>query len=315
MGTSGWNPQLSPDSTHLGTYGNQFFAASIMSKLDSVNYEFDENQFLVTPKYTKTQGTNVGLFGDWVVGTTTTTQGYVFSPVLATVSGNAYGVVINPQFTGGATTKVGLRVQAGILDVASSGTTVTSALLNVTNGTTQSIADFNSTRASGNSRISVNNFGAVNTANSSDIFLSVANSGGSSKGVSLRSSLTNTTANSEISKLDFLGHNSSTTQTSMANLTGDVMTVGKLNVSTGSNNASGTATLSSGTVTVNNTRVTASSLIMVRYLSGTAVSTTSSILTVPTITAGTSFVITALTPGSTTTASTDNNQVQWWIIN
>ncbi len=75
----------------------------------------------------------------------------------------------------------------------------------------------------------------------------------------------------------------------------------------------GTATLSSGTVTVSTTRVTSTSLIWVQY--NGSVSTISSVLTTPTITNGVSFVITAITPGSTSTATTDNNVVKWWIIN
>jgi hypothetical protein len=87
----------------------------------------------------------------------------------------------------------------------------------------------------------------------------------------------------------------------------------KVTITTGTNASAGTATLSSGTVTVNTTAVTASSLIFVQYSGSPA--TVSSVLTVPTKTAGTSFVITALTPGTTTTATTDANVVQWWIIN
>lgn len=88
---------------------------------------------------------------------------------------------------------------------------------------------------------------------------------------------------------------------------------GKLSIATGTNASVGTATLVAGTVTVSTTAALTGSQIWVSY--NGAVSTVSSILTVPTITNGTSFVITALTPGTTTTATTDTNVVKWWIIN
>lgn len=96
-------------------------------------------------------------------------------------------------------------------------------------------------------------------------------------------------------------------------LNGNVSISNKLNIASGANLSLNTTTLSSGTVTISNTSVTASSKIWVQYYG--APSTVSSILTVPTITAGTSFVVTALTPGTVTTATTDNNVIQYWITN
>ena len=87
----------------------------------------------------------------------------------------------------------------------------------------------------------------------------------------------------------------------------------KILIATGSNASVGTATLAAGTITINTSAVTANSLIFVGYQG--APTTVTSVLTVPTITAGTSFVITALTAGGTATAITDNNLVKWWIIN
>lgn len=87
----------------------------------------------------------------------------------------------------------------------------------------------------------------------------------------------------------------------------------KLNLSTGSNASIGTATLVAGTVTVSTTAVTTNSLIYVQYHG--AVTMATSVLTVPTITNATSFVITAITAGATTTNMTDTNTVKWWIIN
>lgn len=92
----------------------------------------------------------------------------------------------------------------------------------------------------------------------------------------------------------------------------------KLRVSTGTNKSIGTATLSSGTITVSTTVVSASSKIFVQYAAGTALSigigNISTQFYVPTITAGTSFVINGLTVTGTTNV-TDNSTVMWWIIN
>ena len=96
-----------------------------------------------------------------------------------------------------------------------------------------------------------------------------------------------------------------------------VNVVGKMTFVTGSNKSMGTATLSSGTVTVSNTAITANSKVWVQYATGVAPSLgigSISTLTVPTITAGTSFVITGLTAAGITN-TTDTSVVQWWITN
>jgi len=80
----------------------------------------------------------------------------------------------------------------------------------------------------------------------------------------------------------------------------------KLNVATGSNASIGQATLSGGTVTVSTTAVTALSLI---FLTNALPSGTAGVLSVGTITAGTSFVI------NSSTGALDNSLVNYWIIN
>ena len=90
---------------------------------------------------------------------------------------------------------------------------------------------------------------------------------------------------------------------------GSVVTTGKLNVpaAPSGNAIAGSATLGAGnTVIVNTTSVTASSIIMLSYntLGGTP-----GILSVGTITAGTSFVINSNSSG------TDTSTVNWWLVN
>jgi hypothetical protein len=87
----------------------------------------------------------------------------------------------------------------------------------------------------------------------------------------------------------------------------------KLSISTGTNKSTGIATLVSGTVTISTTAVKTESLVWVQYHGST--STATSVLIVPTITDSTSFIITAITAGGTTTNVTDTNTVKWWIIN
>ena len=103
-----------------------------------------------------------------------------------------------------------------------------------------------------------------------------------------------------------------TSKFSVDNL-GNTFHEGKISVSTGSNKSTGTATLVAGTVTVSTTAVKTGSLVWVQYHGSAAMAT--SVLTVPTITDSTSFVITAITAGATTTNITDTNVVKWWIIN
>ena len=89
---------------------------------------------------------------------------------------------------------------------------------------------------------------------------------------------------------------------------------GKQTFATGSNKSVGTAVLVAGTATVSNTKVTASSQIWVQYATGVAPSIgagTLSVLTVGTVTAGTSFVINGLTAAGVLNPA-DNSTVQWW---
>jgi hypothetical protein len=80
----------------------------------------------------------------------------------------------------------------------------------------------------------------------------------------------------------------------------------KINIATGTNASIGTATLSGGTITVSTTAVTASSKIFVTH-AGSSI-TNAGTLYIGTITAATSFVITS-------TNASDNDTVNWWIIN
>lgn len=84
-----------------------------------------------------------------------------------------------------------------------------------------------------------------------------------------------------------------------------VHTAGRgLRVAEGSNAKQGTATLSSGTVTVANTSVTANSRIFLQA-AGLNASTAIGELSITTITASTSFVITSYIPGGTSTQTGD----------
>jgi hypothetical protein len=94
---------------------------------------------------------------------------------------------------------------------------------------------------------------------------------------------------------------------------GNILIDKKLKVLTGTNASTGTANLTAGTVTISTTAVTSNSLVWVQYHGNTGMAT--SVLTVPTITDGTSFVINAITAGATTVNMTDTNTVKWWIIN
>lgn len=76
--------------------------------------------------------------------------------------------------------------------------------------------------------------------------------------------------------------------------------------------AFGTATLTAGTVTVNTSSVTANSKIFLTNIAKNA-STAIGVLSVGTITAGTSFVINSLTAGSNTVQAGDVSTVAWSI--
>jgi len=80
----------------------------------------------------------------------------------------------------------------------------------------------------------------------------------------------------------------------------------KINIATGTNASIGTATLLSGTVTVLTSAVTASSKIFVTH-AGSSVSNAGT-LYIGTISANTSFIINS-------TNSSDNDTINWWIVN
>jgi hypothetical protein len=102
-----------------------------------------------------------------------------------------------------------------------------------------------------------------------------------------------------------------TTQLANARLTVN----GKIAQPTTANSPKGTATLVNGVVTVNNTLATTGSFIQVNYRTGTALSSTSSILTVSSLVNATSFTVTALNAGAVTTNTSDNNQIEYTITN
>lgn len=81
----------------------------------------------------------------------------------------------------------------------------------------------------------------------------------------------------------------------------------KIKIAIGSNASIGTATLSGGTVTISTTAVTSSSKIFLTDAT-TGTLTNVGVLTVGTITAGTSFVVNSVNP-------LDTSNVNWWIIN
>lgn len=86
-----------------------------------------------------------------------------------------------------------------------------------------------------------------------------------------------------------------------------------LRIKEGSNARMGTATLASGTVTVSNTSVTESTRIFLSRGSKGS-STALGELTVGTVTASTSFVISALKPADGTTETGDLSVVNWVLI-
>lgn len=91
-------------------------------------------------------------------------------------------------------------------------------------------------------------------------------------------------------------------------------TAGKgLKVKEGSNARMGSATLTSGTVTVSNTSVTANTRI---YLSRYAANGSTAIgaLSVGTVSASTSFVISALAEADGTTKTGDTSIVHWFLV-
>lgn len=90
---------------------------------------------------------------------------------------------------------------------------------------------------------------------------------------------------------------------------------GKLTQPTTANSPKGTATLVNGVVTINNTLATTGCFIQVNYRTGTALTSTSSILTVSSLVNATSFTVTALNAGAVTTNTSDNNQIEYTITN
>jgi hypothetical protein len=135
--------------------------------------------------------------------------------------------------------------------------------------------------------------------------------------VSQNNSLSFWTNNPETEKMTILTNGNTgigtTTPSELLEVNGNLLIDKKLKVLTGSNASTGTATLTAGTVTISTTAVTSNSLVWVQYHGNTGMAT--SVLTVPTITNGTSFVINAITAGATTVNMTDTNTVKWWIIN
>ena len=96
---------------------------------------------------------------------------------------------------------------------------------------------------------------------------------------------------------------------------GTVRITNKLFQPTTANSPKGTATLVNGVVTISNTLATTGCFIQVNYITGTAVTGTSSILTVSSLVNATSFTVTALNAGTATTNTSDNNVIEYTISN
>jgi hypothetical protein len=92
-----------------------------------------------------------------------------------------------------------------------------------------------------------------------------------------------------------------TTQT----IKGEKTLTDKLSIQTASNSVGQSAALTAGSITISTTTVTANSLI---FLTHSSIGGTQGILSVGTITPGTSFVINS-------SSATDTGTVNWWIIN
>lgn len=105
------------------------------------------------------------------------------------------------------------------------------------------------------------------------------------------------------------GFGATTAPTDKVEITGNLalLTAGnKIKIATGSNASAGVSgAMTAGTITISTTAVTASSLI---YLTHASVGGTVGILSVGTITAGTSFVINS-------SSASDTSTVNWWIVN
>ena len=97
------------------------------------------------------------------------------------------------------------------------------------------------------------------------------------------------------------------TSPTLKNVLAGNTTLGKLDITTGTNASAGTATLSSGTVTVSTTAVTANSIIFLTTQNPGTVANLGEHY-IGTITAGTSFVINS-------TNASDNSTVGWMIVN
>ncbi len=109
--------------------------------------------------------------------------------------------------------------------------------------------------------------------------------------------------------------NTSTNAGFRADINGTARIVGKLTQPTTANSPKGTATLVNGVVTISNTLATTGCFIQVNYRTATAVTGTSSILTVSSLVNATSFTVTAYTPGAATTNTSDNNTIEYTISN
>lgn len=165
-----------------------------------------------------------------------------------------------------------------------------------------------------------NNVLALNGNNASGKVIGIA--GGESSG--LLSVIAGTNATTNFANNDGTNYRLLMSLSSSANLTinGDciaggnllISTVGKgLRVKEGSNAKQGVATLSSGTVTVSNNSVTSNSRI---FVSGGSLNSSTAIgaLSVPTITNGTSFVITSYIPGGTSVETGDLRTINYEIF-
>ena len=163
---------------------------------------------------------------------------------------------------------------------------------------------------------SINQTGGANGATGAIIFEPTLTSIGS-KWSALTSATSNSNAlfinqtgsSSYSTHVGAFGFGSTTVPTDKVEITGNLalLTAGnKLKIATGANASVGTsAAMTAGTITINTTAVTANSQI---FLTHASVGGTQGILSVGTITAGTSFVINS-------SSATDTGTVNWLIIN
>lgn len=176
--------------------------------------------------------------GRFVTSELTSGYGYLFQkptvPSGATLIGSSWGqsltgtgseaavaFEIAPTFTSVAANPITFKIRNGRVDLLTTTNQISTYLLNVTNGTNNKVANFQSSVSAGSTAVDLINSAAANVANRSEIGMYVVNSGGSAKGITFKSGLSTTTAGSEISALEIWGNQASTTQAKYFQFVGD----------------------------------------------------------------------------------------------